>query len=109
MARVQAANAVPHVVVDYAPDPFGAAMFADVLGAATRPLQATGHVPVTGRVWHGDTAAPQTFHGMANLGAARPHTGRSSTVHEQRAAGGLNDTPAWRAFSGLDPSGSGAL
>ena len=109
MARTPAANAVVRTVVDYVPDPLGAQLFADVLAASTRPLQATGHVPVVGRVWRGDTAAPQTFHGMANLGAARPHAGRASTVHEQRAAGGINETPAWRAFSGLDDAGGGGL
>jgi len=101
-------NAVPTVVVDYAPDPRGWSLFTGLTAVLHRGM--TGH---TGTVYTGDRGDPsrtfngdsggnlQHFTGAAALslyGAAKTNTGAGDDLSSSGAADYLND-PALRIMA----------
>jgi hypothetical protein len=88
-----AANARVRQVVDYGLDTRGAGLFAALNRRAQHELNGATPVvdPDRARTFHGVTATPQRFLGLAPLGLARPVSPTSSTMPHERSASAVND------------------
>jgi hypothetical protein len=78
-----AKNAVAVPVVDYAPDPNGAGLFAALTRRGSRDLNGPRAVIERCATWYGWTAAPQEFRGAAGLGNGRPLAPRNSELSKE--------------------------
>ena len=89
MRRNPAPNAVTRAVTDYAPDPNGFGMVANLQGAIARTLHGAAFVGPRHGTWQGWTQPLQQFRGTAGLGAARIYAPKSSTMQDQNSGQSL--------------------
>ncbi|WP_154793301.1 hypothetical protein [Occultella kanbiaonis] len=98
MARTDVAaavNARVSAIVSYGLDRRGAGLFAALTGRTNGELNGSRPVVDTardgGRTFHGTTATPQRFTGIAPLGIARPVAPTNGTMADELSASPLND------------------
>lgn len=99
MTRPAAINAVVTPVVEYAPDPHGAALFGVLAGAVSGALNHARAV-VTPDSWHGWTRSLQSMRGAAALGNARPYAQTSSELNRESSTVDAGSAAIFRSRMG---------
>lgn len=79
------ANDAVIAVPVFTTDPHGAALAAGVING-NRLSGGRVKIDARGSAWHGWTAQPQAFHGLASLGAGRPRVPEGSRLDQASPA-----------------------